>query len=64
MAGAPVAESFWIVLSQGYWYLEFFWHQFGNSVFIAAMVTILVLTIGTLTTFSVGRMRIRQRLAR
>ena len=40
-------------------YLEEFWHQFGNSVFLAAMVTLLVLVIGTLTSFSVGRMRIR-----
>ena len=46
-------------MTQGHWYLENFWHQFRNSVFIAAMVTLLVLTIGTLTTFSVGRMRIR-----
>ena len=52
-------NSFWIVLTQGYWYLEYFWHQFGNSVFIASMVTLLVLTIGSLTTFSVMRMRIR-----
>src|SRR5260370_15475989 len=52
-------ESFWVVLTEGYWYLEAFWHQFGNSVFLAAMVTLLVLVIGTLTSFSVGRMRIR-----
>jgi multiple sugar transport system permease protein len=55
----PSASSFWIVLTQGHWYLEFFWHQFGNSVFIAVMVTLLVLLIGSLTSFSVGRMRIR-----
>ena len=55
----PSAGSFWIVLSQGYWYLEYFWHQFGNSVYMASMVTILVLTIGSLTSFSVMRMRIR-----
>jgi len=53
------ADSFWIVLTQGYWYLEYFWHQFGNSVFIGAMVTLFVLVIGSLTTFSVMRMRIR-----
>src|SRR5260370_39758644 len=53
------ANSYWIVLTQGYWYLEYFWHQFGTSVFIGAMVTLLVLVIGSLTTFSVGRMRIR-----
>jgi multiple sugar transport system permease protein len=53
------ADSFWVVLSQGHWYLEHFWHQFRNSIFIAVMVTLIVLTIGTLTTFSVSRMRIR-----
>jgi multiple sugar transport system permease protein len=52
-------HSFWIVLSQGFWYLENFWHQFGNSVYLASAVTFLVLLIGTLTSFSVSRMRIR-----
>jgi multiple sugar transport system permease protein len=52
-------HSFWVVLSQGFWYLENFWHQFGNSVYIAVRVTLLVLIIGSLTTFSVMRMRIR-----
>ena len=55
----PSAESFWVVLTEGHWYLEAFWHQFGNSVFLAAMVTLLVLVIGSLTSFSIGRMRIR-----
>ena len=55
----PSTESFWVVLTEGHWYLEAFWHQFGNSVFLAAMVTLFVLVIGTLTTFSIGRMRIR-----
>jgi multiple sugar transport system permease protein len=56
---SPSARSFWVVLAQDHWYLEHFWHQFRNSVFIAGMVTIIVLAIGTLTTFSVGRMRIK-----
>jgi multiple sugar transport system permease protein len=55
----PSVESFWVVITEGHWYLEAFWHQFGNSVFLAAMVTLFVLAIGTLTTFSIGRMRIR-----
>jgi multiple sugar transport system permease protein len=55
----PSVHSFWIVFTQGFWYLEFFWHQFGNSCYIAIMVTGLVLLIGSLTSFSVGRMRIR-----
>ena len=55
----PSPHSFWVVLTQDFWYLEHFWHQFYNSVYIAFMVTLLVLLIGTLTSFSVSRMRIR-----
>jgi ABC-type Fe3+ transport system permease subunit len=55
----PSVASFWVVLTEGHWYLEAFWHQFGNSVFLAGMVTLLVLVIGSLTSFSIGRMRIR-----
>ena len=52
-------ESFWGVLTQGHWYLEHFWRQFANSCYMGAMVTILTLAIGSLTSFSIGRMRIR-----
>ena len=52
-------ESFWGVLTQSHWYLEHFWRQFANSIYMGAMVTILTLVIGSLTSFSIGRMRIR-----
>jgi multiple sugar transport system permease protein len=55
----PSLDSFWVVFTQGYWYLENFWHQFGNTVFIAGMVTLLVVVIGSMTSFTVGRMRLR-----
>jgi multiple sugar transport system permease protein len=55
----PSLDSFWVVITQSYWYLEHFWHQFGNTVFIAGMVTFLVLLIASLTSFTVGRMRLR-----
>jgi len=55
----PSLDSFWVVFTQAHWYLEHFWHQFGNSAFIAGMVTFLVLLIASLTSFTVGRMRIR-----
>jgi multiple sugar transport system permease protein len=55
----PSVESFWVVFTQGYWYLEYFWHQFGNSLYIGAATTFLTLLIGTLTSFSISRMRIR-----
>jgi multiple sugar transport system permease protein len=56
---SPSAVSFWIVMTEGYWYLEYFWHQFGNSVYVGAAVTFLTLLIGSLTSFSISRMRIR-----
>ena len=52
-------QSFSGVLTQGHWYLEHFWRQFGNSMYLGAWVTLLTLTIGSLTSFSIGRMRIR-----
>jgi len=55
----PSADSFWIVISQGYWYLEYFWHQFGNSVYIGVMTVFFTLAIASMASFSVSRMRIR-----
>jgi len=55
----PSLESFWIVATQGYWYLEYFWHQFGNSLYIGVATVFLTLLIGSLASFSIGRMRIR-----
>jgi multiple sugar transport system permease protein len=55
----PSVESFWGVLTQGHWYLEHFWRQFANSLYMGAMVTFFTLLIGSLTSFAIGRMRIR-----
>ena len=55
----PSLEGFWVVFTEGYWYLEYFWHQFGNSVYLGAAVTILTLAIGSMASFSISRMRIR-----
>src|SRR3989440_10577310 len=55
----PSFESFWGVLTQSHWYLEHFWRQFANSFFIGAMVTFFALLLGSLTSFALGRMRIR-----
>ena len=55
----PSVESFWIVVTQGYWYLEYFWHQFANSVYIGVGTVFFTLAIGSLASFAIGRMRIR-----
>ena len=54
----PSLESFWIVVTEGYWYLEHFWHQFGNSLYVGVATVILTLVIGSLASFSIGRIRI------
>ena len=38
----PSLESFWIVVTQGYWYLEYFWQQFGNSLYVGLITVIAV----------------------
>ena len=55
----PSFESFWGVLTQGHWYLEHYWRQFANSLYIGAMVTFFAVLFGSLTSFAIGRMRIR-----
>ncbi len=55
----PSLESFWIVLSEGYWYLQYFWHQFANSLYVGVATTVLTLLIGSLTSFAIGRLRLK-----
>jgi multiple sugar transport system permease protein len=55
----PSLDSFWIVITQGYWYLEYFWEQFGNSLYIGVATVFFTLLIGSLASFAIGRMRIR-----
>jgi len=39
-------------------YLENFWHQFGNSLFIGLSTTVLTVLVGSLASFAVSRMRL------
>jgi multiple sugar transport system permease protein len=55
----PSLESFWIVITQGYWYLEYFWRQFENSLYIGIATVFFTLAIGSLASFAIGRMRVR-----
>jgi multiple sugar transport system permease protein len=55
----PSLNSFWIVITEGYWYLEYFWHQFGNSLYIGVMTVFFTLFIASSVSFSVMRMRLR-----
>ncbi|MEA2732882.1 MAG: multiple sugar transport system permease protein [Acetobacteraceae bacterium] len=55
----PTLESFRVVVTQDFWYLARFWHQFGNSFYVGLSVMFLTLAIGSLASFTVGRMRMR-----
>lgn len=54
----PSLHSFHAVLSQGYWLVEDFWRQFGNSFFIGLMTMCLTVLIGSLASFALGRLRL------
>lgn len=54
----PSLDSFYVVLTQGDRYLEQFWHQFGNSLYIGLLTMLLTVLIGSLASFAVGRMRL------
>jgi multiple sugar transport system permease protein len=54
----PSLESFRVVLTEGHWYLEHFWHQFGNSLYVGLLTMFLTVLIGSLASFAVGRMQL------
>jgi len=55
----PTLGAFRTVLTQGYWYVAHFWHEMGNSLYIGIATSALTLIIGTLSSFAIGRMRLR-----
>ncbi|HEX3537542.1 MAG TPA: carbohydrate ABC transporter permease [Stellaceae bacterium] len=55
----PSFEGYYVVATEGYWYLENFWHQFGNSIYVGAATTFLTLLIASTASFSISRLRIR-----
>ena len=55
----PSLDSFRVVVTQDFWYLAHFWHQFGNSFIVGLSTMFLTLLIGSLASFTVGRMRLR-----
>jgi multiple sugar transport system permease protein len=56
---APSVTAFDTVVRQAFWLLKTFWSQMGNSFYIGIAVALLTLAIGTMTSFVIGRMRIR-----
>jgi multiple sugar transport system permease protein len=54
----PSLEGFRAVVMQDARYLEHFWHQFGNSLYIGLLTMVLTVLIGSLASFGVSRMRL------
>jgi len=52
-------DSFRVVFQEDYWYLEHFWHQLGNSFYMATATMVLTVLIASLVSFAMGRMRLR-----
>lgn len=53
----PSLESFRVALTQDARYLEHFWRQLGNSLFIGVLTMLLTVLIASLASFAVGRVR-------
>jgi len=56
----PSFDSFRAIWKQDHWYLEHFWHQFGNSIFLGLATMVLTVVIGSLASFAIGRMQLRR----
>jgi len=54
----PSLQGFRDVVTQEARYLEDFWHQFGNGVFIGLLTMVLTVVIGSLASFAVSRLRL------
>jgi multiple sugar transport system permease protein len=55
----PTLQNFEIVFERKHFYLDHFWVQLGNSVFIAAAVGVITLFIATCAAFAISRLKVR-----
>jgi multiple sugar transport system permease protein len=55
----PNLDSFLSVWNEDFWLMEHFWHQFANSFYLGIATMLLTVLIGSLTSFALGRMQIR-----
>jgi multiple sugar transport system permease protein len=56
----PSLDGFRDVVTQEARYLENFWHQFGNSLYIGLLTMVLTVAIGSMASFAVSRMRLNR----
>ena len=56
----PSLEGFRGVVTQQARYLEDFWDQFGNSLYIGLLTMLLTVMVGSLASFAAGRIWLRK----
>ena len=55
---APTLDNYRTVFGQSHFFLHDFWQQLANSTLVALTTCALVLAIGSLTSFAIGRLRL------
>jgi multiple sugar transport system permease protein len=55
----PTLRNYWLVFTQGHYYLTNFWLQLFNSFLVAAATGVLTLLIATFAAFSISRLKAR-----
>jgi len=55
----PDFSSFRSVWTEDYWLLDHFWRHFANSIYMSVATMVLTVLIGSLASFALGRMRLR-----
>ncbi len=55
----PTLQNFDHVFNQKHFYLNHFWHQLGNSLWIAIAVGVITLVVATMAAFSISRLKVR-----
>jgi multiple sugar transport system permease protein len=55
----PTLDNYQSVLFQEHYFLRAFWRQLGNSLFVALATMAIVLTVASLASFAIGRLKAR-----
>jgi multiple sugar transport system permease protein len=55
----PTLRNYYLVFTQGHYYLSHFWQQMWNSFFIAAATGVITLTIATFAAFAISQLQAR-----
>jgi multiple sugar transport system permease protein len=55
----PTLENYRIVFTEDHFFLQDFWRQLWNSIFVAVATMVMVLVVASLASFAIGRLKLR-----